>query len=47
MKNTNELKNFIKIKSPKMAQSVPDEAENIIDEMDEMKDVDEGVQGHN
>jgi len=37
------LKNLTKIKSPKIAQSIPDEAENIIDEMDEMRDIDEGV----
>lgn len=47
MKSIKDLKknesNVAKIKSPKIAQSIPDEAENILDDVDEMKDIDEGV----
>ena len=40
-----DSKNFSKIKTPKMTQMTPDDSENILDEMDEMQDIDEGVQG--
>ena len=47
VKSTKDLKknesNVAKIKSSQIAQLIPDEAENILDDADEMKDIDEGV----